>query len=171
MSALHAHRMAERSGAIAEFPAYAAPSSGWDRHGAGEPPAIALVKEHLNSSVVAAVLLVSVVAHGRSIGGPELALAALAYAAAFKFVTRPRLDRADGDADWARVLRHRLIEWACVAGLLVLAGRLLGLLFRLLVAGGGAGGSDRDRGRQAERCERAEPGRANELTCHEDPPW
>ena len=54
MSALHATRIAERNGATVAFPARPTRASGWARHGAGEPPAIALVKEHLNSAVVAA---------------------------------------------------------------------------------------------------------------------
>ncbi len=130
MSVLHAPRIAERTGATVAFPARPPRASDWARHGAGEPPAVALVKEHLNSAVVAAVLLLSVLAHGRVIDGPDIALAVFAYAAAFKFITRPRLDRADGGADWERVLRHRLIEWACVAALLLLAGRLLGVADR-----------------------------------------
>ncbi len=127
MSALHAPRIADRSGATAEFPARPPHTSGWARHGAGEPPAVALVKEHLNSAVVAVVLLLSVLGHGQSIDGPALALAAFAYMAAFKFITRPRLDRAGGGTDWGRILRHRVVEWTCVACLLLLAGHLLGV--------------------------------------------
>ena len=125
MSALQATRIGQRSGATAAFPARSPRSTGWARHGAGEPPAVALVKEHLNSAVVAATLLLALLGHGHSIGGPELALAVIAYATAFKFITRPRLDRIDCGTDWGRILRHRAIEWACVAGLLWLAGHLL----------------------------------------------
>ncbi len=125
MSALQATRIGQRSGATAAFPARSPRSTGWARHGAGEPPAVALVKEHLNSAVVAATLLLALLGHGHSIGGPELALAVIAYATAFKFITRPRLDRIDRGTDWGRILRHRAIEWACVAGLLWLAGHLL----------------------------------------------
>jgi putative colanic acid biosynthesis UDP-glucose lipid carrier transferase len=130
MSALHARRIRERTGATVTRPARPSRASDWGRHGAGEPPAVALVKEHLNSAVVALVLLLAVLGHGRRIDGPELALAAFAYVAAFKIITRPRLDRAGGGTDWSRILRHRVVEWACVACLLLLAGHLLGVAGR-----------------------------------------
>jgi putative colanic acid biosysnthesis UDP-glucose lipid carrier transferase len=101
---------------------------GWARHGAGEPPEIALVKDHLNSVVVAGTLLLAAWTLGPHIDGPVLALAAVAYAMALRFMTRPRLDRDDGEPDWGRILRHRTIEWACLGGLLLLAGHLLGMV-------------------------------------------
>jgi putative colanic acid biosynthesis UDP-glucose lipid carrier transferase len=100
-------------------------ADGWTRHGAGEPPAIALVKDHLNSAVVAGTLLLAALGHHERIDGPLLALAAIAYAMAFEFMTRPRLDRIGTGTDWGRILRHRAIEWACLAALLLLAGHLL----------------------------------------------
>jgi putative colanic acid biosynthesis UDP-glucose lipid carrier transferase len=120
--------MPSRSNAHAAPRAESPLAGEWARHGAGEPPAIALVKDHLNSAVVAGTLLLAAWTLGPRIDGPVLALAAVAYAMAFRFMTRPRLDREDGDTDWGRILRHRTIEWACLGGLLWLAGHLLGMV-------------------------------------------
>jgi putative colanic acid biosynthesis UDP-glucose lipid carrier transferase len=125
MSALQATRISQRAGAHAGKLAQLPLAGDWARHGAGEPPAIALVKDHLNSAVVAATLLLAGLTLGRRIDGPLLALAAIAYAMALRFMTRPRLDRENGDPEWGRILRHRAIEWACLGGLLLLAGHLL----------------------------------------------
>ncbi len=124
MSAIDATRVSPGRGARASLPA-APPATGWARHGAGEPPAIALIKDHLNSAVVAGTLLLAALAHRERIDGPLLALAAIAYARALEFMTKPRLDRFDGAQDWGRILRHRAIEWACLGGQLLVAGRLL----------------------------------------------
>lgn len=97
----------------------------WARPGAGELPSIALVKEHLNSAVVAGTLLLTAAFHEERIGGPCLALAACAYAVSLKVMTQPRLERVGSGANWGRILRHRTIEWVCVAGILLLAGYLL----------------------------------------------
>jgi putative colanic acid biosysnthesis UDP-glucose lipid carrier transferase len=99
--------------------------AGWERHGAGEPPTVALIKDHLNSAVVAGSLLLSALVHHRRIDGPLLALAVIAYTMALEFMTKPRLERDDGYTDWRRILRHRSIEWTCLAALLLLAGHLL----------------------------------------------
>ena len=125
MSTLHAARMPARSAAHAGLRLRPPLAGGWVRQGAGEPPLIALIKDHLNSAVVAGTLLVAAVGHGHRISGPMLAVAAISYGMALQFMTKPRLDRADDDMDWGRVLRHRTIEWACVAALLLLAGHLL----------------------------------------------
>jgi putative colanic acid biosynthesis UDP-glucose lipid carrier transferase len=97
-------------------------AGGWARHGAGEPPSIAFIRDNLNSAVVTATLLLAALVVGEGIDGPLVALAVIAYAMALRFMTRPRLDRDDGEPDWGRILRHRSIEWACLGGLLLLAG-------------------------------------------------
>jgi putative colanic acid biosynthesis UDP-glucose lipid carrier transferase len=125
MSALQATRISPRSAAHAGTRAQLPLAGGWARQGAGEPPVIALVKDHLNSAVVAGTLLLVALGFGHRIGGEMLAAAAIAYAMAHQFMTKPRLDRADDDVDWGRVLRHRAIEWACIGALLLLAGHLL----------------------------------------------
>ncbi|MGH8204899.1 MAG: hypothetical protein ACREST_09835, partial [Steroidobacteraceae bacterium] len=97
----------------------------WARAGAGEPPAVALIKEHLNSAIVAGMLLLAVAGQGQRFGGHYVALAAFAYAVTFKVMTRPRLERIGNGLDWGRMLRHRTIEWVCVIGVLLLTGYLL----------------------------------------------
>ncbi|MGH8252154.1 MAG: undecaprenyl-phosphate glucose phosphotransferase [Steroidobacteraceae bacterium] len=125
MSALQATRISPNPNAHAGVRAGPPPADGWARHGAGEPPAIALIKDHLNSAVVAGTLLLIALGQRERIDGPLLALAVIAYAMALAFMTKPRLDRVDGGTDWGRSLRHRAIEWACLAALLLLAGHLL----------------------------------------------
>jgi len=125
MSALEAARISPRSAAHAGARPQTPLAGGWVRQGAGEPPIIALVKDHLNSAVVAGSLMLAALALGHRISGPMFAVAAIAYGMALQFMTKPRLDRADEPMDWARVLRHRTIEWACVAALLLLVGHLL----------------------------------------------
>jgi putative colanic acid biosynthesis UDP-glucose lipid carrier transferase len=100
-------------------------SGTWERPDAGEPLAVVLTRQHLNSVVAAATLLVAALALGERIGAPYVALAAFAYVLTFRVVTQPRLENDGGATDWARILRHRTIEWACVAGILLLAGYLL----------------------------------------------
>jgi putative colanic acid biosynthesis UDP-glucose lipid carrier transferase len=75
--------------------------------------------------VVAGTLLLAAWVLGPRVDRPIFALAAIAYAMAFRFMTRPRLDREDGEPEWGRILRHRSIEWACLGGLLLLVGHLL----------------------------------------------
>ena len=125
MSALPAAHVARRPVAYATTVAELRPASGWARHGAGEPPAIALIKDHLNSATVAATLLLAGLILGRHVDGPLLALAAIAYAMALRFMTKPRLECYEGDPDWGRILRHRTVEWTFLAGLLWLAGHFL----------------------------------------------
>jgi putative colanic acid biosynthesis UDP-glucose lipid carrier transferase len=100
-------------------------TSGWSRRGAGEPPAIALMRDQLNSAVVAGTLLLIGQVFGQGVDGALLALAVMSYAIALKFLTKPRLECREGEPDWGRVLRHRLVEWVFLAGLLVFAGHLL----------------------------------------------
>ncbi len=125
MSALPAARVARRRDAHSGFAAELRPASGWARHGAGEPPAIALIKDHLNSATVAGTLLLAGFMPGQRVDGALLALAAIAYATALRFMTKPRLESYEGNPDWGRIFRHRAIEWACLAGLLWLAGHFL----------------------------------------------
>ncbi|MGH8129863.1 MAG: undecaprenyl-phosphate glucose phosphotransferase [Steroidobacteraceae bacterium] len=94
------------------------------RSGAGEPPAIALTKEHLNSAIVAGVLLLAVASHGQRFTGLYGVLAATAYFVAFKVMSRPRLDHIDSSETWWRDLRHMTVEWGCVIATLLLAGYL-----------------------------------------------
>ena len=95
------------------------------RPGAGEPPAIALIKEHLNSAIVAGVLLLAAVSQGQRFTGLYGALAAISYAVAFKMMSRPRLEHIDSREIWWRDLRHMTVEWGCVIAALLLAGLLL----------------------------------------------
>ncbi len=125
MSTVEATRVSLRNDETASF-RIAGAAIAWSRPGAGEPPAIAFLKEHLHSVVVAGTLLLAAALHGQRIGGPYLALAACAYAVSLKVMTRPRLGPAGGGMDWSRVLRHRTIEWACVSGILWLAAHLFG---------------------------------------------
>lgn len=125
MSALQATRISPRSDAHAGVRATPSVAAGWARHGAGEPPVIALIKDHLNSAVVAGTLLVAGLTIGQRLDGALLALATIAYAMALRFMTKPRLEGREGDPDWGRILRHRAIEWFCLGGLLWLAGHLL----------------------------------------------
>ncbi len=125
MSTLQAARLSAHSAAHDGLRLRPPLAGGWVRQGAGQPPVIALVRDHLNSAVVAATLLLAAPACGHRISGPLLAVAAIAYGMTLQFMTKPRLERADDDLDWGRVLRHRTIEWACVAALLLLAGHLL----------------------------------------------
>ena len=123
---MSAHEATRISPGAAAYAGAAPPlAGGWARHGAGEPPAVALVKYHLNSAVIAGILFLSALGHRHRIDGPLLALAAIAYVMALEFMTKPRLDRDDAGADWGRILRHRAIEWTFLAGVLLLAGHLL----------------------------------------------
>ena len=123
---MSAHQATRISPSAAAHAGMAPPlASAWARHGAGEPPAIALVKDHLNSAVIAGTLLLTALGHRERIDGPLLALAAIAYAMALEFMTKPRLGNPDVGADWGRILRHRAIEWTCLSLLLLLAAHLL----------------------------------------------
>jgi putative colanic acid biosynthesis UDP-glucose lipid carrier transferase len=126
MSVLQAVNASRRHASREKNPADPLPISGWARHGAGEPPVIALLKDHLNSAVVAGALLLAGPAFGARVDTALLTLAAIAYALSLRFMTKPRLDGREGDPDWSRILRHRTIEWYCFFGLLWLVGRLLG---------------------------------------------
>ena len=97
----------------------------WVRPGAGEPPAIALIKEHLNSAIVAGVLLLAAASQGHRFTGLYGALAAISYAVTFKVMSRPRLEHADSREAWLRDLRHLTVEWGFVIAALLLAGILL----------------------------------------------
>ncbi len=97
----------------------------WSRPGAGEPPAVALVKEHLNSAVVAATLLVASISQDGRAGGLVIAAAIAAYAVSFMVMTQPRFDRARDATDWGRIFRHRSVEWLCVSAILLAAASML----------------------------------------------
>ena len=128
MSAIQAARTRARIYSRAATRAEPPLTSGWARHGAGEPPAIALIKDHLNSAVVAGTLLLSGKTLDNRIDGELLVLAAVSYALALRFMTKPRLECRDGEPDWERIARHRTIEWTCLAGLMLLVGHLLRLV-------------------------------------------
>ncbi|MDP9197994.1 MAG: undecaprenyl-phosphate glucose phosphotransferase [Pseudomonadota bacterium] len=125
MSAVQASRLSARRDQTAFRRTESALSRSWARTGAGEPPSIALIKEHLNSAIVAGTLLLAAMSHGQEFNSLYITLAVFAYAATFKMMTRPRLELAGSALDWGRMLRHRMIEWACVIGILLLAGFLL----------------------------------------------
>ncbi len=125
MSAVQASRLLARRDEIAFRSTDGVLSRSWARPGAGEPPVVALIKEHLNSAVVAGTLLIAAVSHGREFSSLYITLAVFAYAVTFKVMTRPRLEHIGNGLDWGRILRHRTIEWACVIGILLLTGYLL----------------------------------------------
>ena len=125
MSVLQAAHASRRPDAHARHPADLSRASGWARHGAGEPPAIALLKDHLNSAVVAGTLLLAGLGFAQRIDAALLTLAAIAYALSLRFMTKPRLEGREDEPEWGRILRHRTIEWGCMGGLLWLAGHLL----------------------------------------------
>ncbi len=125
MSAIQATRQSSRREKVAALHAASAQPRTWVHPGAGEPPAIALIKEHLNSAIVASVLLLAAASHGQRFTGLYGVLAAISYAIAFKVMTRPRLERIDSGANWWRDVRHMTIEWVCVIATLLLAGYLL----------------------------------------------
>ncbi len=125
MSALHASRLSARRDEIAYRRVDSVLSRSWGRPGAGEPPSIALIKEHLNSAIVAGSLLLAAMSHGQRFNSLYIALAVVAYAVTFKVMTRPRLEQIGNGLDWGRILRHRTIEWACVIGILLLTAYLL----------------------------------------------
>jgi putative colanic acid biosynthesis UDP-glucose lipid carrier transferase len=124
MSAAEAARAEPRHEA-ALSPLMPAVADRWARGGAGEPPVVALVKQHLNSVVVVGVLLFAVALHGRRPDGLVMALAIVAYAVSLRLMTQPRLDRVEGPMDWGRIFRHRSIEWLCVSALLGAAASLV----------------------------------------------
>ncbi len=125
MSAVHANRLSARRAEVAvRRPESVLPRS-WAHTGVGEPPPIALIKEHLNSAIVAGTLLLVAICHGREFNSLYITLAVFAYAVTFKVMTRPRLEHIGNGMDWGRILRHRTIEWACVVGILLLTGFLL----------------------------------------------
>ncbi len=121
MSTAEAMRAPKRHDETGSFRAVGS-AVAWAGPGAGEPLPIALVKEHLNSTVVAGALLLTAAFHGQRIDGSYLALAGCAYAVSLKVMTQPRLERVGRGTEWVRIFRHRTIEWACVAGILLLAG-------------------------------------------------
>jgi putative colanic acid biosynthesis UDP-glucose lipid carrier transferase len=97
----------------------------WVRRGAGEPPAIALIKEHLNSAIVAGALLLAAASQDQRITGLYGVLAAISYAVTLKVMSRPRLEQIDSREIWWRDLRHMTVEWGCMIAALLLAGLLL----------------------------------------------
>ena len=125
MSAVQANRLSARRDELAFRRTDGALPRSWARTGAGEPPPIALIKEHLNSAIVAVTLLLAAMSHGREFNSLYITLAVFAYAVTFKVMTRPRLEHIGNGLDWGRILRHRTIEWACVIGILLLTGFLL----------------------------------------------
>jgi len=125
MSAAQASRLTARRDQVAFRHTDSALSRSWARTGVGEPPSIALIKEHLNSAIVAGTLLLAAMSHGQEFNSLYIALAVFAYAVTFKVLTRPQLELIGNGMDWGRILRHRTIEWACVIGILLLTGYLL----------------------------------------------
>jgi len=125
MSVIQATRLSPPRDKIAGLHAVRAYPRTWVRPGAGEPPAIALIKEHLNSAIVAGVLLLAAASQGQRITGLYGVLAAISYAVTFKVMSRPRLELIDSREIWWRDLRHVTVEWGCMIAALLLAGLLL----------------------------------------------
>ncbi len=125
MSAIQATRHSPRREKITALHATRAQPRTWVRPGAGEPPAIALIREHLNSAIVAAMLLLATASQDQRFTGLYGVLAAISYAFTFKVMSRPRLEHIDSREIWWRDLRHLTVEWGCVIAALLVAGFLL----------------------------------------------
>jgi len=125
MSAIHATRHSPRREKISILHASSPYPRTWVRPGAGEPPAIALIKEHLNSAIVAAMLLLAAASQDQRFNGLYGALAAISYVVTFKVMSRPRLEHMESGEIWWRDLRHITVEWGCVIAALLLAGFVL----------------------------------------------
>lgn len=125
MSAIQATRYSRTRDRITALHAARVHPPTWVRPGAGEPPAIALIKEHLNSAVVAGALLIAAAGQGQPFTGAYGVLAAVSYAVAFKVLSRPRLEQIDNRETWWRDLRHVTVEWSCMFAAMFLAGFLL----------------------------------------------
>jgi Undecaprenyl-phosphate glucose phosphotransferase len=97
----------------------------WARTGAGELPALALIKELLNPAVIVLALLLSALLHDQPFTGPYRVLAVLAFIVAVEVMGQPRLDPLDDAPRLLRDMRRVVLQWACVVALLLLVGFLL----------------------------------------------
>ncbi len=97
----------------------------WVRASAGELPALALLKELLNPTIVVLALLLSTLLHDQPFTGPYRVLAVLAFIVAIEVMGRPRLEPLDS-APWLLPDMRRLVwQWSCAVALLLLVGFLL----------------------------------------------
>jgi putative colanic acid biosynthesis UDP-glucose lipid carrier transferase len=92
------------------------------QRGTAEPPSITLLKHTFNPAVIVLSLFLCALIYGQSIGGPYLALAALAFLVSSQIVSDPILD-VTSYSNVTAVVRHRIFgEWLMVSAvLLVLA--------------------------------------------------
>jgi putative colanic acid biosynthesis UDP-glucose lipid carrier transferase len=97
----------------------------WVRAGAGELPALALVKELLNPTVVALMLWLSTWVHDKPFAGPYSVLAVVAFIVAIQVMGRSRLEPLDSAPRFVRDLRRVVVHWAYAVALLLLVGFLL----------------------------------------------
>ena len=99
--------------------------SGWVRAGAGELPALALIKELLNPTIVVLALLFSTLLHDQPFTGPYRVLAVIAFVVAIEVMGRPRLEPVDSARWLLRDMRRVVWQWSCAVALLLLVGFLL----------------------------------------------
>ena len=97
----------------------------WVRAGAGELPALALIKELLNPTIVVLALLFSTLLHDQPFTGPYRVLAVIAFVVAIEVMGRPRLEPVDSARWLLRDMRRVVWQWSCAVALLLLVGFLL----------------------------------------------
>jgi putative colanic acid biosysnthesis UDP-glucose lipid carrier transferase len=102
-----------------------AESRNWLRAGAGELPALVLIKELLNPVVVTLMLWVSTWVSDKDFSGPYRALAAVAFIVAVQVLGRSRLEPLDSAPKFLRDIRRVVIHWSYAVALLLLVGFLL----------------------------------------------
>ena len=97
----------------------------WVRAGAGELPALALIKELLNPTIVVLALLFSTLLHDQPFTGPYRVLSVIAFVVAIEVMGRPRLEPVDSARWLLRDMRRVVWQWSCAVALLLLVGFLL----------------------------------------------
>jgi hypothetical protein len=133
MSAIQATRHSPTRGKFTALHAASEYPRTWVRPGAGEPPAIALIKEHLNAVIVSGVLLLAAASQGQRFTGLYGVLAAISYGVTLKVMSRPRLEHIDSREIWWRDLRHMTVEWRVKFDLEYLKNWSRGLDIRILI--------------------------------------
>ncbi|HZF24776.1 MAG TPA: undecaprenyl-phosphate glucose phosphotransferase [Steroidobacteraceae bacterium] len=105
--------------------ARAARGRNWVRAGAGERPALALIKELFNPSIVVLALLLSALLHDQPFTGPYRVLAVLAFIVAIEVMGHPRLEPLDNAPRLLRDMRRVIFQWSSAVALLLLLGFML----------------------------------------------